>query len=151
MKKPSKSRTFDYDGLQPGTYFWVGEGTPSDKGSKVPDEHDFTWHLHEYSGQTIEITLPGDIKVYDIDFLSIWCKLCAHNEIPQNFAHVEIPEDLNVPAREDEPSEDEPVRSLPLTTFATTTQSAKKSITKAKVLTKFPHFARVSYFLSKSK
>ena len=89
---------FYYDGKAPDAFFWVGEGTPSNKGSKVPDENDSTEPLKEYSGQTIEIMLPDDITVHDIDYLSVWCKAY---EI--NFAHVEIPEDLNVPVCEDEP------------------------------------------------
>ena len=46
--------------------------------------------LRGYEGEDIEIQLPGNLTVYDIDYLSIWCVKYAHD-----FGHVLIP-----PARE---------------------------------------------------
>lgn len=48
--------------------------------------------LRGYQGQDIEIQLPGDLTVYDIDWLSLWCI-----SFRENFGHVMIPKDLDVP------------------------------------------------------
>lgn len=48
--------------------------------------------LRGYQGEDIEIVLPGNLTVYDIDWLSIWCVEYKHN-----FGHVLLPKDLDVP------------------------------------------------------
>lgn len=48
--------------------------------------------LRGYQGEDIEIVLPGNLTVYDIDWLSVWCVQYKHN-----FGHVMIPKDLYVP------------------------------------------------------
>lgn len=48
--------------------------------------------LRGYQGEDIEIQLPGNLTVYDIDWLSVWCVEYRHN-----FGHVYIPKDLDVP------------------------------------------------------
>ena len=49
--------------------------------------------LRGYLGKDIEITLPADLTVYDIDWLSVWCVQYRHN-----FGWVAIPQDLeNIP------------------------------------------------------
>ena len=49
--------------------------------------------LRGYLGKDIEITLPGSLTVYDIDWLSVWCVQYRHN-----FGWVAIPQDLeNIP------------------------------------------------------
>ena len=48
--------------------------------------------LSGYEGVDIEIVLPGNLTVYDIDWLAVWCVKFKHN-----FGHVLIPKDLNVP------------------------------------------------------
>lgn len=45
-----------------------------------------------YEGEDIELQLPNDLTVYDIDWLSIYCVKYSHN-----FGHVMIPKDLEVP------------------------------------------------------
>lgn len=48
--------------------------------------------LRGYQGEDIEIQLPGNLTVYDIDWLAVWCVEYRHN-----FGHVVIPKDLDVP------------------------------------------------------
>lgn len=48
--------------------------------------------LRGYQGEDIEIQLPGNLTVYDIDWLAVWCVAYQHN-----FGHVFIPDDLDVP------------------------------------------------------
>lgn len=48
--------------------------------------------LRGYQGEDIEIQLPGNLTVYDIDWLGVWCVQYRHN-----FGHVNIPKDLDVP------------------------------------------------------
>lgn len=48
--------------------------------------------MRGYQGEDIEIQLPGNLTVYDIDWLSVWCVEYRHN-----FGHVTIPKDLDVP------------------------------------------------------
>ena len=82
-----------YDGAAPDAYFWVGNGTePGPWGIKVPNEFGKLDPLKGYQGQDIEIQLPENITVYDIDWLAMWCVTYHHN-----FGHVLIPKDLDVP------------------------------------------------------
>ncbi|XP_012542491.1 protein Skeletor, isoforms B/C [Monomorium pharaonis] len=82
-----------YDGGGPDAYFWVGNGTePSRFGIKVPNEMGRIVPLRAYQGEDIEIVLPGNLTVYDISWLSVWCVEYRHN-----FGHVLIPKDLDVP------------------------------------------------------
>lgn len=48
--------------------------------------------LRGYQGEDIEIQLPGNLTVYDIDWLAVWCVQYRHN-----FGHVFIPKNLDVP------------------------------------------------------
>ncbi|KAI8506560.1 hypothetical protein Bbelb_159870 [Branchiostoma belcheri] len=86
-----------YDGFGPDAFFWAGnrDDRPSPRGFKVPDESgSFDQRLKRYTGQTIDIVLPGDVTVYDIKWLSMWCI-----RFTANFGEVFIPSpaDLNVP------------------------------------------------------
>ncbi|KAI5706345.1 hypothetical protein M8J75_007174 [Diaphorina citri] len=82
-----------YDGAGPDAYFWVGNGSePSPLGIKVPNEIGSLEPLKGYQGEDIEIQLPGNLTVYDIDWLAMWCVQYRHN-----FGHVMIPRDLDVP------------------------------------------------------
>uniref|UniRef100_A0A1B0BKY3 DOMON domain-containing protein n=1 Tax=Glossina palpalis gambiensis TaxID=67801 RepID=A0A1B0BKY3_9MUSC len=82
-----------YDGAGPDAYFWVGNGSePHMMGIKVPNEIGSLEPLRGYQGEDIEIQLPGTLTVYDIDWLAVWCV-----EYRQNFGHVFIPKDLDVP------------------------------------------------------
>lgn len=82
-----------YDGGGPDAYFWVGNGTePNRFGIKVPNEMDSLEPLRGYQGEDIEIVLPGNLTVYDINWLAVWCVEYRHN-----FGHVLIPRELDVP------------------------------------------------------
>ncbi|XP_019624549.1 PREDICTED: protein Skeletor, isoforms B/C-like isoform X1 [Branchiostoma belcheri] len=84
-----------YDGLGPDAFFWAGnrDARPSPRGFKVPDHRgSYDQRLPRYTGQTITIMLPGDVTVYDIKWLSMWCI-----RFTANFGEVFIPSDLNVP------------------------------------------------------
>ncbi|XP_034940095.1 protein Skeletor, isoforms B/C isoform X2 [Chelonus insularis] len=82
-----------YDGGGPDAYFWVGTGSqPNPMGVKVPNEMGGLTKLRSYYGEDIEIVLPANLTVFDIDWLSVWCVQYRHN-----FGHVMIPEDLDVP------------------------------------------------------
>ncbi|XP_075210705.1 protein Skeletor, isoforms B/C [Lycorma delicatula] len=82
-----------YDGAGPDAYFWVGNGSePVPLGIKVPNEMGSLDPLRGYQGEDIEIQLPGNLTVYDIDWLAVWCVQYRHN-----FGHVIIPKDLDVP------------------------------------------------------
>ncbi|BES96550.1 Electron transfer DM13 [Nesidiocoris tenuis] len=82
-----------YDGAGPDAYFWVGNGSePGPYGIKVPNEIRSLEPLRGYLGEDIEIQLPGNLTVYDIDWLAVWCVQYQHN-----FGHVNIPKDLDVP------------------------------------------------------
>ncbi|KAK4289078.1 hypothetical protein Pmani_037930 [Petrolisthes manimaculis] len=49
--------------------------------------------LRAYEGEDIELQLPENLTVYDIDYLGVWCVAFKHN-----FGHVQIPHsDLWVP------------------------------------------------------
>ncbi|ODN04126.1 Protein Skeletor, isoforms B/C, partial [Orchesella cincta] len=85
-----------YDGAGPDAFFWVGTGDePNTSGRKIPNEKGSLDVLNGYEGEDIELKLPDDLTVYDIDWLSVWCVAYKHN-----FGHVRIPRhehELNVP------------------------------------------------------
>ncbi|XP_055525662.1 protein Skeletor, isoforms B/C isoform X1 [Wyeomyia smithii] len=82
-----------YDGAGPDAYFWVGNGSePNIMGIKVPNEIGSLEPLRGYQGEDIEIQLPGNLTMYDIDWLAVWCVEYRHN-----FGHVHIPKDLDIP------------------------------------------------------
>lgn len=77
----------------PDAHFWVGTGArPGPDGTVVPDENGATKPLKRYDGKTIVITLPDHLTVFDIDYLSVWCKAFF-----SDFGNVKIPDTLNVP------------------------------------------------------
>merc|ERR1712117_266809 len=61
-------------------------------GHYVADENGSNEPLRKYSQKTLVIVLPGDLTVFDIDWLSVWCVAFY-----VDFGHVRIPRDLNVP------------------------------------------------------
>ena len=75
-------------------YFWVGKGSvPSQDGQAVAVEADSTAPLRQYISETVVITLPDNLTVFDIDYLSVWCKSSS-----EDFGHVRIDSaGLNVP------------------------------------------------------
>ncbi|XP_077992394.1 protein Skeletor, isoforms B/C-like [Glandiceps talaboti] len=91
--KTFRIENLHYDGNGPDAYFWVGTGpSPHVNGIRIPDENGRLTRLYAYNGQTVSITMQDDLTVFDIDWLSMWCVLAR-----QNFGHVFIPNDLNIP------------------------------------------------------
>lgn len=74
-------------------FFWVGSGSkPGQEGVQVPDENGKLEPLRRYDTKTLVLTLPGDLTVFDIEWLSVWCRAFGID-----FGHIRIPKNLNVP------------------------------------------------------
>ena len=61
-------------------------------GNFVADENGSTEPLRNYKDKTLVIVLPGDLTVFDVEWLSVWCVAFF-----VDFGHVSIPKNLNVP------------------------------------------------------
>jgi len=84
---------FTYDGQAPDAHFWVGTGNrPGPEGSGVADENGSNDPLRRYSEKTLVIVLPGQLTIFDIDYLSVWCTAFF-----VDFGSIRIPRNLNVP------------------------------------------------------
>jgi len=84
---------FTYDGSAPDAHFWVGTGSrPGPEGVQVADENGSRDPLRRYDEKTLVIVLPGDLTVFDIDWLSVWCIAFF-----VDFGSIRIPRNLNVP------------------------------------------------------
>ncbi|CAG2120853.1 unnamed protein product, partial [Medioppia subpectinata] len=82
-----------YDGLSKSAYFWVGTGPqPNSAGKKIPNERGYIDPIGAYNEETIVLELPGEMTIFDIDFLAIW-----DDETKENFGSVLIPDELNIP------------------------------------------------------
>ncbi|RWS12508.1 protein Skeletor: isoforms B/C-like protein, partial [Dinothrombium tinctorium] len=83
----------NYDGKSKNAHFWVGTGPqPHSSGQKIPDERGYLNALGKYESEDIILELPGNMTVFDIDWLSIW-----DVESQENFGSVNIPDGLNIP------------------------------------------------------
>lgn len=73
--KTIRIMNFKYDGQGPDAFFVVGLGTPADHTVtwKVPDETGSTNKARQYTGETVDLTLPKWLTVKDIDWLSMYC------------------------------------------------------------------------------
>lgn len=82
-----------YDGLGPNTFFLVGIGPQaSPLGTKVPDETGALEPLGAYDGEDIVLELPGNLTIFDIDWLAIY-----DLQEQENYGSVLIPSHLSVP------------------------------------------------------
>lgn len=83
-----------YDGLGPAAYFWLTRGGQglSASGLRLKDENGSSNPLRKYSGETVVISLPDDLTIYDFDFFGVWCK-----EFQVNFGQTRIPQVAKVP------------------------------------------------------
>ncbi|XP_025837315.1 protein Skeletor, isoforms B/C-like [Agrilus planipennis] len=82
-----------YDGKAKDAYFVAGIGPlPNSKGHKIPDEYGYLDSLRAYKNQTITLELPGDLTVFNIDWLSIF-----DFENKANLGSILITSGLNVP------------------------------------------------------
>lgn len=81
-----------YDGNGPDAFFYVGKGEKplgDNKGYKVPDENNIVDKiLRRYEEKDVCITLPDDMTIRDIDYISLYC--IAFSEV---FGIVNIPHD----------------------------------------------------------
>ncbi|KAG9509971.1 Protein Skeletor, isoforms B/C [Fragariocoptes setiger] len=92
--KTIRLRNLHYDGAAPDAFFLVGTGSqPNAQGIKVPDENGSLNKLHGYNGQDIVLRLPTNLTVMDIDWFALYC--ITYEE---NFGHVRIPRQMNIPA-----------------------------------------------------
>ncbi|XP_043510950.1 protein Skeletor, isoforms B/C [Frieseomelitta varia] len=91
--KTIKIPEFTYEERGTDTYFWVGLGPqPSSKGTKVPDEYGYLESIRTYKEEDVIIQLPGDMTVFNIDWLSIF-----DVKTKTSYGSVIIPDGLNVP------------------------------------------------------
>ncbi|XP_033098904.1 protein Skeletor, isoforms B/C-like [Anneissia japonica] len=91
-----------YDGEGPAAYFWVGSGSPSRSGIRLPDETGRISITPTFvpassisdKGEDITVRFDGDQTVFEYDYIGLWCE-----QARQNFGHVSIPNrrDLNIP------------------------------------------------------
>lgn len=83
-----------YDGLGPAAYFWLTRGGQglSASGLRLKDENGSSSPLRKYAGETVVISLPDDLTVYDFDYFGVWCK-----EFQVNFGQTRIPQAAKVP------------------------------------------------------
>lgn len=82
-----------YDGKGPDAHFWAGKGPePSTTGVLVPDEKGSSKSLSEYNGQSIYVTLPGELTTDGIDYFGVWCI-----KFKQNFGHTVILRNVTIP------------------------------------------------------
>lgn len=91
--KTIKIPDLTYDGTGMKTHFIGGVGAqPSAKGTKIPDELGYLDSLRKYESDTITLELPGDLSIFEIDWISIF-----DLETNENYGSVLITDGLNVP------------------------------------------------------
>lgn len=82
-----------YDGLGANTFFYAGIGPqPNPAGTRVPDETGSLEPLGQYQGEDIILDLPGNLTIFDIDWLAIYDIVEQ-----ENYGSVIIPSHLSVP------------------------------------------------------
>lgn len=91
--KTMRISEFSYDGRGDSVYFYVGTGPqPNPSGKKIPNEVGYLEPLGAYEGETIVLTLPGDMTIFEMDWLSVWDDVNM-----ESYGYVSIPEGLNIP------------------------------------------------------
>lgn len=85
---------FHYDGLGPAGYFWLTRGGSglAANGLRLKDENGGSNPLRKYTGETVVISLPDELTVYDFDYFGVWCK-----EFQVNFGQTKIPQAARLP------------------------------------------------------
>lgn len=90
---------FSYDGQAPDAHFWVGRTeSPGPSGMLVLDENGESAPLRRYKDKTIVITLPDDLTIFDITYLSVWCEqfYVDFGHIKFNSARLLVPPSLKM-------------------------------------------------------
>ncbi|TRY69557.1 hypothetical protein TCAL_03793 [Tigriopus californicus] len=96
---------FQYDGRGPDAYFYVGtRGQPIDSGVRIPYPKGSDAILGEYTGQTINLELPSDVRTSDLRWISVWCR-----QFGVDFGNLFFDKETNVVAE----SESEPENAAP--------------------------------------
>jgi len=95
---------FSYDGTAPDAFFWAGKSDkpdtvdpadaeiitfPSDGKSYSYKDQNVPILNRAFKNEDIELTLPGDLKLKEIKWLSVWCR-----EFKVNFGDLFFPEDM---------------------------------------------------------
>jgi hypothetical protein len=83
-------KNFKYDGSGPDAFFWVGTSgnEPSESGHILP--FPFTGRFYHYTdpeapvlrrffGEDVELTLPPEVSVDQIRWISVWCRRFSVN------------------------------------------------------------------------
>jgi len=88
MMRPNQLmiRKFEYNGDGPAAWFMVGKEEDDYNqefanmdGTIIPDEEGSCDRLGRYDGEDIMLTLPGDMKFTDYDYISVYCIRFSHN------------------------------------------------------------------------
>ena len=91
--KTIRISSFTYDGGRKWAYFWVGTGTqPTSSGQRIPNELGYLEPLQAYSDDLVILELPGNMTIFDIDYLSVW-----DEEVGENLGSVLLPHEMNIP------------------------------------------------------
>lgn len=92
-KKTIGLNHFFYDAMTPDAFFVAGKDDSSvSQWIVIQQEGDRIRRLREYVGESVRLTLPGNVTVDDIDWFSVYCINCS-----APLLQVEIPKALNVP------------------------------------------------------
>ncbi len=99
---------FEYDGAGPDAFFWVGtQGRPSSVGTILPYPFDGRFYEYEdgnapilegrFDKKEIKLTLPDNLKVSELKWMSVWCRAYR-----VNFGDIFFPDDLFTEEKEDD-------------------------------------------------
>lgn len=116
---------FNYDGTGPDAYFWIGtEGTPDNtdefktavlaypfKGKHFTYRDESAPVLLRAEDEDVVLTLPPEIKVSSLKWISVWCR-----KFTVDFGHLIFPEGLRIPSGDSEEPELPPPRIAPSST-----------------------------------
>lgn len=83
-------KNFKYDGSGPDAYFWVGStgNEPNEVGQIVPFPFSGRFYhytdpdapiLRQFFGEDLELTLPPNVTVEELRWISVWCRRFAIN------------------------------------------------------------------------
>ena len=93
LARNSKSliiKNFRYDGAGPDAYFWIGTtgNGPNEAGQILPYPYKGRFYhytdpdapvLRQFFGEDVELTLPPEVSVDQIRWISVWCRRFAVN------------------------------------------------------------------------
>ena len=75
-----KIKNFNYDGTGPDAFFYVGtSGQPSSSGVHIKYPAGSDAILEEFNDGEVTLTLPNDLEVDDLKWISVWCRQYSVN------------------------------------------------------------------------